>query len=147
MSLRVALGAAALILSAACASSTSGRLAGEQWVDGTGDPLPTEAVNVVQGPAHCDWQSALVLTLAWPLGTTGGHRLQFARDPDGVLPAEPIGPLELNTTLPRGAVTTDWRIENNYLYLSPQDPPDAVYLLLPSGVERWPRLASEIACG
>jgi hypothetical protein len=103
----------------------------------------THGMNTIAGPAHCDWQSATVMHLPWPLGTNptdaSGVR-QFIRDPKRVMPQRNLhGALDLHATLPADAVGTGYRYQSLEIYLSASDQDDAVYVVGPAAVERWQR--------
>ena len=64
----------------------------------------------------------------------------YARDPDNVLGRDLRSRLVLHSTLPADARSTGYRIGPIELFLSPRDEDDAIYVVAPSGAERWPRV-------
>ena len=60
---------------------------GYQWTR-NGHAVSTAELGASAGPNHCDWQSATILTIGWPLGTvaqTSAHSRSYIRDPKGVM--------------------------------------------------------------
>ena len=107
-----------------------------------GRPAPPDELVTVAGPAHCGWQSATFLTIGWPPGTvsaTAEHARQYLRDPTGVLGATYWQQLVLHAALPKDAHSTGYRYGSLEVYLSPSDQDQAIYVVAPSGAERWPR--------
>jgi|SRR5438874_4138562 len=96
----------------------------------------------IAGPAHCGWQSATMLFLAWPIGTvatSGDQTRQYVRDPQGVLHGTYRDRLVLHASLPADAASTGYRLGSIELYLAPEREGDAIYVVAPAGAERWPR--------
>ena len=97
----------------------------------------------IAGPSHCGWQTATMLFLGWPPGSTSLTITQahvYVRDPQGVLGSEYRDRLALHATLPADARPTGHRLGSIALFLSPGDQDEAIYVVAPSGAERWPRL-------
>jgi len=95
------------------------------------------------GPSHCGWQSATMLFIGWPLGTnatTFAQSRYYLRDPQGVIGIRYRDRLVRNVALPQDAVPTGYRLGPIQLYLSPNDQDEAIYVVAPSGAERWPRV-------
>lgn len=110
----------------------------------------THEMNTIAGPEHCGWQAATVMHLPWPLGTSptsaAGAR-QFIRDPKRVMSQQNLrGTLDLQATLPADAVSTGYRYQTIELYVSPSDQDDAIYVVGPRAVERWPRSEPMTLC-
>jgi hypothetical protein len=105
-------------------------------------------------PDHCDWQDAIILQVAWPLGSTSaiGDSTEvrgFIRDPEGVLPDVPgafRGELDLQAELPEGARRTGYRLDEVELWFGPDDGKEYAYLKRGDDVERWPREFEPIGC-
>jgi hypothetical protein len=102
-------------------------------------------LNISAGPEHCNWQSAVFMSVGWPLGTvarraTEAHR--FIRDPNGVVSRELRNALVTAIDLPIDARDTGYRNGDLELWFSPTDP-DSAYLRVKNDVERWPRNDSE----
>ena len=100
-------------------------------------------LNTIAAPAHCGWESATTLHIGWPPGTvasSAAQARQYLRDPKGVLPDRKYRELLVaNVALPRDARPTGYRLGAIELYLSPSDQDEAIYVVGPSGTERWPR--------
>ena len=114
---------------------------GYTWTRNGRTVSPFELVSAA-GPEHCGWQSATFLTLRWPAGTiaaaSGPARL-YIRDPNGSVSASYRDRLVLHATLPSDAQPTGHRHGSIEIYLSPSDQDEAIYVVAPSGAERWPR--------
>jgi hypothetical protein len=114
-----------------------------------GQPVDGRELNSIAGPDHCDWQSAVIMHLGWPLGTVSQSAVeirQFIRDPDGVIDPRLRDRLARHVTLPADARDTGYRQQELELWLSPSEP-DVAYLRASEDVERWPRAEPVIACG
>ena len=121
---------------------------GYQWTR-NGHTVPTAELGASAGPNHCDWQSATILTIGWPLGTSAqnaGHARTYIRDPKGVMGGTYKQRLLKGAQLPATARSTGYKLGSIELYLSPADQDEAVYLVAPSGTERWPRADPFYAC-
>jgi hypothetical protein len=95
------------------------------------------------GPDHCGWGSATAMFIGWPLGTnatTFAQARYYLRDPNGVVGPEYRDRLVRNASLPADAKPTGYRLGPIQLYLSPTDEDEAIYVVAPSGAERWPRV-------
>jgi hypothetical protein len=111
--------------------------------DGRG-PVDYAELATFGGPDHCHWQSATMMFIGWPLGTRATQFSQaryYLRDPQGVIGPEYRDRLGRNATLPADAKPTGYRLGPMQLYLSPTDQDEAIYVVAPSGAERWPRVA------
>lgn len=107
------------------------------------------------GPDRCGWQSAVFLSVGWPLGTTQGPgrpdtaRL-YVRDSDTVLPpatrAKFAGTLDTDSELPSGSMDTGYRSGDIQLLLGPDGGEQYIYLMDGRDVERWPRATEPPAC-
>jgi hypothetical protein len=120
---------------------------GPTWTKG-GRPVDRRELNSVAGPDHCDWQSAVMMHLGWPLGTVSQSTAeirQFIRDPDGVIGFGVRAKLAIAVDLPDDVRNTGYRNGELELWLSPSDP-DAAYLRAGDDVERWPRADPVVAC-
>jgi hypothetical protein len=129
------------------------------WYDEHGSPTYFKdesgwhlTLHVIDGPEHCGWQSASMLTLAWPLGSDdqGGEdrtRL-YIRDPENVFQGElDVPPPQLVATLPEDAVETAFHRGPWHLWVVDREADDAVYLVSDEGpVERWPRADTMFGC-
>jgi hypothetical protein len=113
---------------------------GRAWTR-DGVEVPPSEIVAAAGPEHCRWQSAILLTLGWPLGTrprTAAGARQYVRDPGHVLGSR-LPALEVDATLPADAGPTGYAYGSVRLYLAPSDQDQAVYLVLGVSIERWPR--------
>jgi hypothetical protein len=100
-------------------------------------------LTTIAGPSHCGWQSATLMFIGWPVGTaapTSGSARMYVRDPQGVYDTGIRDRLVRNAKLPSHAKPTGYRLGPIELYLSPTDQDDAIYVVAPSGAERWPRV-------
>ena len=121
---------------------------GYQWTR-NGHAVPTAELGASAGPNHCDWQSATILTIGWPLGTVAqnsGHSRSYIRDPSGVMGGTYKQRLVKDAQLPATAKSTGYKLGSIDVYLSPADQDEAVYLVAPSGTERWPRADPMFGC-
>ena len=119
---------------------------GPAWIKSARSVSPEELMTSA-GPGHCDWQSAVFMSVGWPVGTvarraTEAHR--FIRDPNGVVSRELRNALTTAIDLPADARDTGYRNGDLELWLSPTDP-DSAYLRVNEDVERWPR-ADQMVC-
>jgi len=100
-------------------------------------------LTTIAGPSHCGWQSATMLFIGWPPGTiapTSEQSRFYIRDPQGVFGASYRDRLMRKVTLPGNARSSGYRLGAMELYLSPDDQDEAIYVVTPSGAERWPRV-------
>jgi hypothetical protein len=121
---------------------------GYQWTR-NGRAVPTAELGASAGPDHCDWQTATILTIGWPLGTSAqnsGHSRSYIRDPKGVTGGTYQQRLVKDAQLPATAKPSGYKLGSIELYLSPGDQDEAIYLVTPSGSERWPRAAAIFGC-
>jgi hypothetical protein len=101
----------------------------------------------IAGPDHCGWQTATVMFIAWPPGTTApdsSHSRQYVRDPRGVMLRVP--PFDRNVVLPPDAKPTGHRLGAIQLHVSPTDADRWIYVVGPSDAERWPRVDPMVLC-
>jgi hypothetical protein len=100
-------------------------------------------LTTIAGPPHCGWQSATMVFIGWPPGTvapTSASARMYIRDPRGVYSPKYRDLLVRNATLPADARPTGYRLGPIELYLSPTDQDEGIYVVAPSGAERWPRV-------
>lgn len=130
------------------------------WFDPDGQPAErgeganrTWEVTNRRGVEHCDTQSVLYITVAWPLGTTYtrteslGSTRQYVRDPEGKIDSELLrGTLELGAELPRDSTNTGYHTDHVELWLGPDGGGRYIYLLHDEQVERLPRAVEPIGC-
>lgn len=129
------------------------------WLGPDGEPAdrgPREfEVRSFMGAEHCDWESVIFLSVAWPPGTTytagpGGPPFrQYVRDAQGDLGAaadQLVGALELDAQLPDDAAATGYHTDTGAELWLGQDADEHVYLVVDGDVERWPRAEPPIAC-
>lgn len=120
---------------------------GPTWTK-DGRAVDGQELNTIAGPEHCDWQSAVLMHLGWPLGTvsrTSAEIRQYIRDPDGVLDQVTRASFGAGVALPPDAEDTGYRHGRLELWLSPSEP-DAAYVWAAGDVERWPRTEQIVAC-
>lgn len=114
-----------------------------------GRPVKPEELGTIAGPAHCEWQSATLLHIGWPVGTlstSSAQARQYIRDPRGVVRAMLRDSLELRAKLPSDARPTGYMYGSIQIYVSPSDQDDAIYVVGPNASERWPRSEPMAAC-
>jgi hypothetical protein len=119
---------------------------GYQWAR-NGWKVPWQELITCAGPRHCSWESATFLNIGWPLGTRATHADQarvYIRDPSDVVGYQ--SRLIRNATLPHDARPTGYKLGSIQIYFSPSDQDEAVYLVAPSGSERWPRSDPMTGC-
>ena len=129
------------LASVATAFDPAPRYPGYPWTR-DGRQVSREELVTAAGPDHCGWQSATFLTIGWPVGTratTFSQARLYIRDPLGIVGARYREALVLRATLPSDARSTGYRHGAIEIYLSPSDQDDAIYVVSPSGAERWPR--------
>lgn len=123
----------------------------KQWLDSTGEAVPSELiVSTHRISEHCLWGSAVFLRLGWPPGTAAEYpsssARQYVRDPEGLFESEHLAPHALDVKLPPDARYTGYHLDKIELWISRADANGAVYIVRPERVERWPRLARHIFC-
>lgn len=114
-----------------------------------GRAVKPEEMGTSAGPAHCGWQSAAFLGIGWPLGTlsaSAAQLRQYIRDPRGSVRAGLRDRLGLGVLPPADARATGYRYGQIEIFFSPTDQDQAVYLVGPSAVERWPRADPMALC-
>jgi len=115
---------------------------GYHWTR-NGQGIEGGELTTIAGPDHCGWQSATMLFIGWPPGTraeTSASSRMYIRDPQGAYGAKYRDMLLRNATLPTDARPTGYRLVPIELYLSPTDQDEGIYVVAPSGAERWPRV-------
>lgn len=124
---------------------------GSPWYGPDGEPVPPKSgiINVIRGIQHCEWDSAAMLHLSWPIGTSHQEdpmTYQYLRDPTSVFPAESLlSRFDGNATLFGGVEYTGYRTDFMELWLMPGDDTGA-FLMFSDHVEWWPRAEEPFAC-
>lgn len=129
--------------------TTADDLVDARWTGPDGEPVPSEVLNVLRGPQHCDWESSVLLHVGWPLGTaadTAADIRQYVRDPKGVLPDVVMGSFGADVQVPAGASATGYEADGVELWLGESGGEEAMYVVFEEHAERWPRTAEVIAC-
>lgn len=101
-----------------------------------------EELAIVAGPEHCEWQSATLMHIRWPPGTSSSRSTQtrqYVRDPRGVMSAVLRDRFQFRATLPADARPTGYVYGEFEIFVSPTDQDEAIYVVSPRSVERWPR--------
>ena len=114
-----------------------------------GRPVDGSELTTIAGPSHCHWESATMLFIGWPPGTKATQFAQsrfYVRDPQGAYAAAYRDRLVRNASLPSDARPTGYRLGPIELYVSPDDQDEAIYVVAPSGSERWPRVEPAGLC-
>lgn len=125
---------------------------GSTWYGPDGEAVSheTNIINAITGPEHCEWESAVMMHVGWPVGhdaESGSESRQYMRDPRKVLPQENLMTrFGADVKLPETANYTGYRTDFMELWLDPKDRA-AAYLVFSDHVERWPRADGTIACG
>ncbi|MFI1867205.1 hypothetical protein [Streptomyces jumonjinensis] len=112
----------------------------EIWSDRSGKRVPVSEVSSSAGSAHCDWQKAYFLE-------TGEYeqRRLYARDPEGVLPAEMLtSGYDGDAAMPAAARDTGFRLDGRELWLT-KDASKA-YVCNAGSVEVWPAVKKGMGC-
>ena len=119
------------------------------WTNSRGEEVADSVLATYRGAEHCDWQSAVFLSVGWPLGrshtTDAGERL-YVRDPDGLFPELLLAAFDEDSKLPRDARFTGYRRGDAELWLSPSQADRAIFVVQGDDVERWPRARKVFAC-
>jgi hypothetical protein len=109
-----------------------------QWRDGNGRVAALE----YQGADHCGWQGVRFLHVGPPNGT---NYRQYVRDPLGAVgEADLLAEFGADVELPPDATATGITRGDLELWTVPTD--EAIYVVGPEHVERWPRSARGFAC-
>lgn len=123
------------------------------WLDAENEQVSELIVSTYHpdpGGDHCEWDSVVLLHLGWPPGTAAEFRSaserQYVRDAEGELEAPGRSPLELDSELPPDAEYTGYHSGELQLWTSASEATQAVYIVRPERVERWPRSRSHIFC-
>ena len=98
--------------------------------------------------AACGWGTVQTITVADTIGDHIGPVQRthvYVRDAERVLSRDIPPPLHYDH-VPERAVDTGFRFGTDELWYSPRSP-DAIYLVTPTDVERWPLLANVPQCG
>ncbi len=108
-----------------------------------GHAVSAQELDTSAGSQHCEQQSVTFLTIGWPPGTrstSSEHAHQYIRDPDGAVKSSNLkGSLALHATLPKDARPTGYRHGPIEIFTSSSDEEQAIYVVGPDVVERWPR--------
>lgn len=103
-----------------------------------------------KGPPHCNWETAVFLSVGWPLGTspeTAEDMRQYLRDPDGHVSDERLlGELDFDVEMPPDAIFSGYATEEVELWFGPDGGNSSAYLKTQDGTERWPRAEEPVAC-
>jgi hypothetical protein len=118
---------------------------GYRWTR-NGHMVPPDELTTAAGGIHCNDESATFLTIAWPDSATSRQRRQYVRDPRGVLGAEFRNRLSIGATLRKDAHSLGYRFDRIELFSSPSDQDEAIYVVGPDIVERWPRADARAGC-
>ncbi len=127
---------------------------GSQWFGPQGPVDPDDGtINVIRGPEQCGWETAALLHVSWPLGST--HRddpelRQYVRDPDAVLPQDQLmSTYDPSRQLWGGFEYSGYRTDFMEVWIQSFDEDgdaDGAFLMFANHVEWWPRAEEPIAC-
>jgi hypothetical protein len=102
------------------------------WNDTRGRRAPLYEIEGFKGSASCGWDGAYFLGVGQE-----PHRVWYARDPHGQLPADMlVAPYREHATMPPGARDTGYRHGDWKLWRDGDR--SRVWVRTPSGVESWP---------
>jgi hypothetical protein len=124
---------------------------GSRWFGPDGDEIAKDSniINAITGPEHCNWQSAVMMHVGWPLGHDAADISEarlYLRDPEQVFFRDtPMSTFDADADLPERAKYTGYRTDFMELWLAKKDDA-AAYLVFVDHVERWPRSEDAIAC-
>jgi len=114
-----------------------------------GHKVTPEEFGTIAGPSHCGWQRATFLFIGWPpgSGTTSSDQVrQYIRDPKGAIQGPFKDRLILHASLPKDSRATGYTYQSIQAFTSPSDDDEAIYVVGPTAVERWPRSAPLTLC-
>lgn len=106
------------------------------WLDAGGRLASTRQIFSRLGPEHCGWEEIVFLHL---------DRVQYLRDPDGLLADLTVGPFRTVDALPAAAIDTglhtpEWQLftvaDERFVYVRDQE----------GTIERWARAKDTIGC-
>ncbi len=119
----------------------AGKVPDDGWTDPDGCLVRLDVIGQRQGPAHCGWQAATVISTGVPVATRWGDvqsSTTYVRDPDNVFGDTVTSRgFDANAFLPKGAVDTGYRRQGVSLWMIPYDASEI--FLVDDRVERWPR--------
>ncbi len=98
---------------------------------------------------HCNRESTVALTIAWPLGRTqhSGESADvhfYIRDPEDVTGSR--AGLDVHAALPAGSIATGYRVGAVELWFGPDSGANFAYLVDGPDIERWPRTEPPPGC-
>jgi hypothetical protein len=137
--------------SAACAGEPPRESVAQPWTR-NGEPVSIDVIESHDGSAHCEWEKARFLQVAFPILSELDRRPrsnQYVRDPEGVLGDGSLGrALRIDATLPADAKPTGYSREGTELWLAESDREQTAYLVTgnPRKVEAWPRADPPFGC-
>ncbi|MBA2571073.1 MAG: hypothetical protein H0V04_07840 [Chloroflexi bacterium] len=102
------------------------------WVNDAGRILIAS-----RGPSHCDMETATLIRYPF-------EGDQYVRDPRGIFEDAVVGTYDGDATLPDDAERTGYRQGEDVLWVAADG--DALYVVRPDRVERWPRATGPIGC-
>ncbi|HEY4333185.1 MAG TPA: hypothetical protein VGM78_11470 [Ilumatobacteraceae bacterium] len=97
-------------------------------------------------PTVCGWQSARIITFSTKLGqsiTSAHDAVTYIRDPKGVVPGDREA-FTVFPSIPVDGYDTGIRLDSQPLWLSAHSPD--LYVITPTGVERWPVFTGTLGC-
>jgi len=107
-----------------------------EQADGEGPGL-----EVARGPEHCGEESTITAGV-------GTYERMFVRDPEGVVPSDLVGSLDLDAAPPEGDLTVVWeRGDGHQVRFALVDGEDGLAVDLGDGRwERWPEVLPVVGC-
>jgi hypothetical protein len=120
--------------------------AGYRWTR-NGHAVSPDELDTSAGGSHCNGESVTFLTIAWPPDSQANReRRQYVRDPRGALGSTFRNRLKIGGVLPKDAHSLGYRHDRIELFSSPSDDNEAIYVVGPDIVERWPRSDATAGC-
>ena len=105
-------------------------------------------ITTIAGPAHCGWEAAAMMFIAWPpptIAPSGDRTRQFIRDPQAAVDPRFREQFRQRVNLPADARSTGFRHGDIEVFFSPSDE-TGIYLVSRFDAERWPRSDPQTLC-
>lgn len=121
----------------------------EQLPEWHGPGGPTSLVSSSRGAEHCGWESMRIIGVHESIlrpGVEAKVTYTFVHDPRHILrESSTAGHFERDALMPDDAVDTGYHSGDQQLWVSPSEDVDAIYLVGPKRVERWPGMRAGCA--
>jgi hypothetical protein len=105
-------------------------------------------ISMLVGPGHCGWESALMLTMGWPIGEKMHSRTsrQFVRDPEHLFADQSLAEYLPSVRLPADAYFSELTYGEDELWVSNDTIETRIFVVRSDVVEQWPRVRERIGC-